>query len=781
MYNVEGTQSMVGNSEAFQRVMEQGHSAAWEKQWDRAASFYRLALEDNPDNSLALTSLGMALVELSMYNEALGFYAHAAASTPEDPLPVERIGWIYEKQGKAQDAMKAYLQAAELHLKGHDVDKAIETWRKVCVFQPDNLQARTRMALIFDRTGKKIEALHEYLIVAGWLQKNGDIAKALQVVEYCLQIVPGDSEARQALGMLRSNQALPKPNRPASDTAPLATKEVPQLKEPDQPELKSADPIIEAKNLALSQLADLLFSVDDEPPVPAEGSVNRRGIGSLTKGTGGLPSLESGRTRINLHLGQAIELEMQGADVQAAEDFSRAVELGLNHPAVNYNLGYLFFRRDAQKALSYLQKSARQPEFALASFLVQGQIYLEQNKLPEAVTALLTALYHADTITVAPDEADELRQLYEPIINTQSQNKNQAMLKNMCETITKQLLQPDWRKLLVNARQQIPAQTEGNPPAPLVEMLLETGSSQVVEALAHIRELAANNKVTSASEEIYYALQFAPTYLPLHIQLGDLLLQEGRTQDAVEKFMLVSELYYLRGEPGQSIRLLRRVIKMAPMDLTVRGRLIEILSSQNQIDEAIQQYNELADIYYHLTELDMARQTYAAALRLVQKSHNYRKWAIQILYKVADIDLQRLDLRQAMRIFEQIRTLEPEDIEARINLVTLNFRLGQEAAGLAEAEGFATLLENSGKRSKAIDFLGAIISELPEHHTLRKRLADAYVRDGQIIAAVEQLDIIADAYLEKGQHDEAVAVMEMIVNLNPPNVNDYRRALAQMR
>ncbi|MGD0003073.1 MAG: tetratricopeptide repeat protein [Anaerolineaceae bacterium] len=772
---------MVGNLQAFQKAMEQGHSAAWENQWDRAAGFYRLALEERPDSPQALTSLGMALVELSMYNEALVFYLHAAAITPDDPLPIERIGWINEKQGKSSDAMKAYLQAAELQLKGHDVDKAIETWRKVCSIQPDNLQARTRMALIFDRTGKKVNAVREYLVVAGRLQKNGDIAKALQVVEYCLQIVPGDRDTRQALSMLRSNQPLPKPNRPASGTTPLTPKEGSQVKEPAQPEPKSLDPINEAKQLALSQLAELLFDVNDEPPDPPEGSVNRRGIGSLTTGTGGLPTLEADRTRINLHLGQAIELETQGADVQAAEDLERAVELGLNHPAVNFDLGYLLFRRNAQKALLYLQKSVNQPEYALASFLLQGQLYQEENQFPEAVTAFLQALCQADLTTVAPDDAEELRQLYEPIIITQSQNKNPATLKNMCETVAKQLIQPDWRKDLKNFRQQLPAQPEGSPPVPLVEMLLETGSSQVVEAMAHIRQLAANNKVASASEEIYYALQFAPTYLPMHIQLGDLLVLEGRNQDAVEKFMLVAELYYLRNEPGQAIRLLRRVIKLAPMDLSVRSRLIEILSAQNQIDEAIQQYNELAEIYYRLTELDMARQTYAAALRLVQKSPNYRKWAIQILYKVADIDLQRLDLRQALRIFEQIRSLEPENIDAHVNLVILNYRLGQDAAGAAEADAFATMLENSGKRNKAIDFLGAVIAEQPEHFELRKRLADTYLRDGQMIAAVEQLDLVADARLNAGDHDGAIALLESIINLNPPNVNEYRHALAQMR
>ncbi len=782
VYNllIEGTRAMAGNQEIIKKAMEQGHSAAWEKQWERAAGFYRMALDQDPDYPLALTSLGMALVEMNLHSEALVFYQHAAVASPDDPLPMERIGWISEKQGKSSDAMKAYLQAAELHLKGRDVDKAIQTWRKVCAIQPDNLQARTRMALIFDRTGKKPEAVHEYLVVAGCLQKSGDIAKALQVVEYCLQIVPGSNEARLALGMLRSNQPLPKPTRPALGTAPLVSKEASLLQAPSQAELKSPDPLIEARDLAMSQLANLLFNLDDEPAQP-EGAASRRGLGALTTGTGGILGVGADHTRINLHLGQAIELQTQGADAQAAEDLERAVELGLDHPAADFDLGYLFFRRDTHKMLRYLQKSVRRPEFTLASFLLQGRVYQEEGQLNEAVTAFLQALCQADLSSVPSEQVEELRQLYEPIINTQAQNKNPASLKMMCDTISKQLIKPDWRKYMKTMRAQLPPQPEGSPPVPLVEMMLETGSSQVVESLAHIRQLVAANKIASASEEIYYALQFAPTYLPLHIQLGDLLVQEGRGQDAVEKYLLIADLYNLRGEPGQAIRLLKRVIKLAPMDLSVRSRLIDNLSSQNQVDEAIQQTIELADIHYRLTELDMARQTYAAALRLVQKSRNYRKWAIQILNKVADIDLQRLDLRQALRIFEQIRTLEPENVEARTNLVVLNFRLGQEAAAMLEADGFATLLENSGKRNRAIDFLSAVAVDQPEHFELHKRLADTYLRDGQVIAAVEQLDLVADGRLNAGDKDGAIAIMEAIVNLNPPNVNDYRRALASMR
>ena len=76
-----------------------------------------------------------------------------------------------------------------------------------------------------------------------------------------------------------------------------------------------------------------------------------------------------------------------------------------------------------------------------------------------------------------------------------------------------------------------------------------------------------------------------------------LLIKEGRVQDAVEKFMLVAQLYSLRGDASAAIRLLSRVTQMAPMDLSIRGRLIELLTAQGRVDEAIQQYIDLAEIY----------------------------------------------------------------------------------------------------------------------------------------------------------------------------------------
>ena len=86
----------------FQQAMNQGHSAAWDQLWDRAAGFYRQALDEFPDNPQALTSLGLALIELQEYDEALRCYQKAAKGLPDDPLPLEKIAQLCERMGNLE-------------------------------------------------------------------------------------------------------------------------------------------------------------------------------------------------------------------------------------------------------------------------------------------------------------------------------------------------------------------------------------------------------------------------------------------------------------------------------------------------------------------------------------------------------------------------------------------------------------------------------------------------------------------------------------------------------
>jgi len=299
--------------------------------------------------------------------------------------------------------------------------------------------------------------------------------------------------------------------------------------------------------------------------------------------------------------------------------------------------------------------------------------------------------------------------------------------------------------------------------------------------MASVRALASQGLIRTAMEEAYFALQFAPTYLPLHIQIGEMLLHDQHLDEAVRKFMLVADLQSVRGETSRAVRTLKRILAISPMDLKVRERLIDLLVAQDKIDVALREYMELADMYYRLAELDKARQTYLTALNLAQRSKNSRNWGVDILLKVADIDLQRLNLRQAVRIYEQIRTIQPDNGVVRLQIVLLNFRLGQDTAALGEVDSFLQLVESSGRRALGIEFLNDLLVEHGSNLALRRRLADLYAREGQIQEAVTQLDVVAGAYMDDGKVMEAINMMETIIALRPSNVDEYKAALEALR
>jgi len=432
-----------------------------------------------------------------------------------------------------------------------------------------------------------------------------------------------------------------------------------------------------------------------------------------------------------------------------------------------------------ESALRNLQYSVKHADFALASRLLMGQIMVRMARYNEAAVEYLEALKLADSYVVPADLSDEIRQLYEPIIEAQSVQKDESALKVLCENIHKMLLRPDWRETLLKAREQLP-KAEGEVPLPLAEVVIQAQSSQVLESINYIHTLARHGRLRSAMDAAFEALTFAPQYLPLHTLIGDLLVQEGRPPEAIAKYTTVAQAYSVRGEPNQATKLLRRVIELAPMDLAARSRLIDQLTARGQVNEAINEYLDLADIYYRLAELDMARKTYTTALRLVQQAGADRSWNVHILQRMADIDMQRLDWKQALRVFEQIRTLRPEDKTVRKNLVELNLRMARSEQALAELENYLTYLESNRQEAEAIAFLEDLLIEHGDQPALRRALAGLYQQAGRTTDAITQLDTVGESLLGKGDKDGAIAAINQILMMNPPNADAYRKLLAQV-
>src|SRR5512141_1406992 len=677
---------MPGREDIFQKAMNEGHSAAWDQEWSKAAVAYRQALQDIPDQPKALNSLGLALYQQGSFEEALQIYKRVAHITPTDPVPMEKLAQLLERTGQLKEAIEAAFRAADLFLNQRDIDKAIENWVHVTTLDPEHVLAHSRLALAHEKLNHKAQAVTEYIAVASLVQRTGNMEKTVELINKALRINPESTEAKQAQTLLRAGQLLPKPLRPKGGTGPIAMAQVKQLDQPKKRADSGLDPVAEARQKSLTRLAEVLFeySTDDGAQVQA-----RRGLQALMRGTGQLSMQSSEQTKVVLHLGQAIDAQTKGNDNLAAEELEHALEAGFNHPALYFDLGLLRSHGDRlESSVRHLQHAVKHHDFGLAARLLLGQIQQKVGRLGPASIEYLEALRLADAMVVPPEQAEEISQMYEPLIEGQASQHDEVALKRLCDNINEMLMRKNWRDHLYKSREQMPKSQDGDMPMPLAEVILQAQSSLVLEAINHVHQLARAGRLRAAMEEAFQAVTYAPTYLPLHTLIGDLLVRENHTQEAIAKFSTVAQAYSVRGEAAQSAKMLRRVVQLAPMDMVARSKLIDQLVARGQVDEAIREYIELADIYYRLAELDNARKTYTNALRFIQQANADRSWNVHILQRMADIDMQKLDWKQALRVFEQIRTLRPDDEAIRKNLIELNLRLGQPGQANAELDNY---------------------------------------------------------------------------------------------
>jgi len=768
---------MPGRDDIFQKAMNEGHSAAWDQEWEKAVNAYRRALEEFPDHPKALNSLGLALYQLNRVDEALQIYKHAAKISSDDPAPIEKVAKLSERTGDLKTAMDAAIRAGDLFLKQRDTEKAIENWVHVTSINPENAIAHSRLAQVHERLGHIQQSVMEYLALASIIQRAGNAEKTLEMVTKAQSLLPNSAEVKQALTSLKMGQLLPKPIRGKGGTGPILMAQVKQLQQPQQT-ASGLDPIAEARQKALTKLAETLFDYTDDSPAAQE----RRGLTAIMKGTTGQLSLQqSEQTKVILHLGQAIDAQSKGNDTQAVEEMENAVEAGFTHPALYFNLGYMRYTGERyETAQRFLQNAIKHNDYALGTRLLLGQMYLKKGAIHEASMEFLEALKLADGMTVPAEQADDLRQQYEPILEANQSETNESALRKICENIQGLLLRPDWREQMYKTRDQMPKQ-EGSLLSPLADVILQAQSSSVLESMNRINQLARMGSLRSAMDEAYDAIQQAPTYLPLHTLMGDLLVQDERAQDAIIKYGVVAHAYSVRGEVQQATKLFRRILQISPMDMGARNRLIEQLTARGQTDDAINEYLELAAIYYRLADLDTARKTYTAALRIVQQGNASRDWNTHILQRMADIDMQRLDWKQALRVYEQIRTLAPDDDAARKQLIELNLRMGQIDKAMTELESYLTYLEGQNKNDLALNFLDELVRDHPALPELKRTQAALLHRSGRAGEAIALLDALGDVLMQSGDRQGAMEVINQIVLMNPPNLEDYRTLLTQMR
>ncbi|MCJ7738941.1 MAG: tetratricopeptide repeat protein, partial [Anaerolineae bacterium] len=470
-----------------------------------------------------------------------------------------------------------------------------------------------------------------------------------------------------------------------------------------------------------------------------------------------------------------------GDTERAIKAYEQVLAAGVNEPSVHFNLGSLYWERlRLDDAAGQFELAVLDADFTLGSHFALGECRRADGQLDQALRHFLEVLKILDLSTVEPDRADELTQLYEGFADSDLASSDRDAALEFAGALVEFLSSDDWPEKVLQSRESLNVLSADGPLLSLTEMFSVAESERIFRIIGRAAEYSLEGLYYTAIEECYHAMRYAPTYLPIHLQLAKVLNEMGDVEGATTKLIAIADSYKAKRLFHQAIAVYGQALSLAPMGTVVRAKLIELYTSQGRIDLALEHYLVLAENYFHRAQMDQARDVYQEALRLAPRGNPDRKWEVEILHRIADIDMQRIDWKRAATVYERIRRLAPDDERARLALMELYDRFNRTDMAVSEIDALIKIYRARGDDDKVFTLLEEAVLEREDSIPLRTRLAQAYLDVGVVDKALEHLDKLGDLQLDAGRIDDAKATLQAVIALGPDNVADYQVLLKQL-
>ncbi|MGE5139138.1 MAG: tetratricopeptide repeat protein [Rudaea sp.] len=521
-------------------------------------------------------------------------------------------------------------------------------------------------------------------------------------------------------------------------------------------------PVEQAQRSSLSRLAEAVFE---------EGS----------RSTAGQPAEEFKPVtfEVDALTARAIDAQTHGRLPEAIDCYEQIVKTGTRRSEVFFNLGtlYVSVQRYAE-AVEMLERTVAEPEYSLPSLMALGNSYQAMGRIEAAQDSYLRAMRVLDLSTVGRDQVDQVIGLYQSVADGYRGRGETGDAESFMSSLVDFLNGKGWEDKVLQVREHMQAMAERGTAVELAEILETNDAGKVIEALRLSQRHLENGLVNSASDEALRAIEIAPDYLPAHLQLAEVLESGGRLAEAREKYEMLAETAYARGDVPKAISFSKRSLAISPGDLDRRAKLIDLLVRRGQLEDALSEFAAQGDAIEKTGEHRTAVETFIEGLQLADRVDRKSPAAASLRSRLADSYVRARDWRNAIPVLEQIVELAPRDERSRFLLADLYFRVRQREKGERHLD---ELLRGCGKNSaRASAILGALAKNLPKETSVNIRLARALAGAGEATRAVELLDRLGDEMLAIGERDQAVLVIQEIIALDPPQAEDYRRLLAEL-
>ncbi len=148
-------------------------------------------------------------VQAGKIDKAVETYRAIVKIDPRDASVRNALGDLAIKQGKKREAIAEYLEVASLYEKDGFALRAIAICQKVINLDPDQIALRIKLGDLYAGQKLPAEGRAQYMLVANYYDKKGDVANALDIFRRIANLDPDNLAVRVKLAGMFEKQKFP--------------------------------------------------------------------------------------------------------------------------------------------------------------------------------------------------------------------------------------------------------------------------------------------------------------------------------------------------------------------------------------------------------------------------------------------------------------------------------------------------------------------------------------------------------------------------------------------
>src|SRR6202167_5681728 len=273
-----------------------------------------------------------------------------------------------------------------------------------------------------------------------------------------------------------------------------------------------------------------------------------------------------------------------------------------------------------------------------------------------------------------------------------------------------------------------------------------------------------------------------------------------------QKVLSAAEKYIQQGKMQNAIAEYEKILKADPKDLTVTNTVGDLYSRLGEVDKATECFKSVGDAYANqgftvkaiamykkISKLKPSLESVLKLAELYTQQGLFNDARAQYL-QVAEEFLKSGELDNAVRIFQKILEMDPENTNMRIRLAEVYIRLGKKNDAWQIFSAVAETLRSKGSLSAADEVLQRMLTLDPGNGYALLMQGRNLLEAGDAEAAIESLQKVSDldsnldglrdlfkAYLKTGRLSDAgtLASKLLTVHNDLPAISTFADALMQ--